>query len=699
MRLKKTKALRYVISIFLTIGTVLSIGFLSFSGLWIIYPYVVPALLAFILSGAIEGKVFGISIFKGLARLKLLTSNAEKHLLFSELNKFLEKPSFQNKYQCDFLNDYRNQRKKYKALKNNPNANEQDINEAKKRLEELKTFFYQQLKEPDDNVIPYISKEFKETSLHELKSARRSVAFLRFFWVVSILVGIVSGLVTAFAVQEAITVGLALSLSATVISAIIWPVAIFAAIGATFLLYYVITDIVKNDLISEACTNTLKLFKRQGEESISAYLLRLTALSIVVIGIMGLTVFATAACGGTCWIAMQKGLKLLAPKLPTFVAYCASVILIPINFTTDLIYAFSTTFQTIDNCKKIFFSLFDAIKHPIGTVKSFYFNVKSNLKKVKQNETWAQFFNPFRILAKLILSPLQALIFLAHLISIGLTTDRFFNVPPPLVAGVCAMSEGLQDLSFLTTEDEEHTDHAEDDHDHGNLLQLPLQVLLSPFLFSAGIFYWVFKKFGNNINFFEVLKNTFELPLLNLIFFPLLLPGALWDWTFKNLKNGDPTFLASIKKSFEVHIHNPTHKEEPVTCELSKEWREIQRPKMILQNTEKRLQTTWVDRKVALEKQTCLRQLVSQETLSEIVLNLKEGRNFNTILMQNSKKIETRPENFNPKINGYTHPANGFAEQQKTWISIFNKNRNLLSKTNSKDTTTLRMVRNAFSLV
>ena len=166
-------------------------------------------------------------------------------------------------------------------------------------MEELKTFFYQQLKEPDDNVIPYISKEFKETSLHELKSARRSVAFLRFFWVVSILVGIVSGLVTAFAVQEAITVGLALSLSATVISAIIWPVAIFAAIGATFLLYYVITDIVKNDLISEACTNTLKLFKRQGEESISAYLLRLTALSIVVIGIMGLTVFATAACGGT----------------------------------------------------------------------------------------------------------------------------------------------------------------------------------------------------------------------------------------------------------------------------------------------------------------------------------------------------------------------------------------------------------------
>nr|MCH9754587.1 hypothetical protein [Gammaproteobacteria bacterium] len=69
MRLKKTKALRYVVATFLTMGTILSVGFLSFSGLWIIYPYIIPAILAFFLSGAIEGKVFGISIFKGLARL------------------------------------------------------------------------------------------------------------------------------------------------------------------------------------------------------------------------------------------------------------------------------------------------------------------------------------------------------------------------------------------------------------------------------------------------------------------------------------------------------------------------------------------------------------------------------------------------------------------------------------------------------
>lgn len=701
MYIKKTKALRYAIALFLTIGTVLSTGFLSFSGLWVIYPYTIPAIFAFFLSGVIEGKVFGVSIFKGLARLKLLTSNADKHLLFWELNKYVEISSFQNKYTCDFLKDYCAQRKKYKALKNKSNVDGEDVKEAKKRLEELKTFFYQQLKEPEHTVTSYISKELREVSLHELKSAKKSVAFLRFFWAISIIVGIVSGFVTAFAVQEAITVGLAWSLSAMALSAIIWPVALFAAIGATFLLYYVMTDIVKNDLISEACIKTFRLFKRKDKEPISAYLLRLASLSIVVIGVIGLTVFATAASGGTCWIAMQKGVKLLVPKLPTFVAYCASAILIPISFSTDLIYAFSTTFQTIDTCKKIFFSMVERAKHPLKTIISSCVNIKNNLKKTKQEETWIQFLNPFRILAQLIISPIQSFIFVGHLISVGLTTDRFFNVPPLLVAGVCTVSEGLQDFSFLTTQDEDHTDQMKDDHDHQNLLQLPLQVLFSPLLLLMGTVYWGFKNDRNKTDFFEILKNTFELPLLNLIFFPLLLPGACWDWIFKNPHNGDSSFLTSMKKSFEVHTHKAEDgEEEPfIICELSEEWREVQRPRMILQNAEKRLQTTWVDKKTANEKQTCLRQLMSKEVFNDVVLDLKEGKSFTDILIQNPKKIKNKLENFKPNINGYPYSVNRFFEQPKTWISIFNKRRNFLSKTHSTDATTLKMVRNAFSLV
>ncbi len=149
----------------------------------------------------IEGKVFGTSIFKGLARLKLLTLNAEKHLLFSELNKLLDRKG-ENwvASQCGFLNDSY-QRKKYKALKNDLHAKDEDIKWAKESLEELKAYFYQQITELSDGN-SYISQEIKEFSLIELKSARRSVWFLRFFWIISILIGIVSGFVTAFQYRE-----------------------------------------------------------------------------------------------------------------------------------------------------------------------------------------------------------------------------------------------------------------------------------------------------------------------------------------------------------------------------------------------------------------------------------------------------------------------------------------------------------------
>lgn len=735
MRLKKTKALRYVVATFLTMGTILSVGFLSFSGLWIIYPYIIPAILAFFLSGAIEGKVFGISIFKGLARLKLLTSNAQKHLLFSELNKFLsKKDEIEIASQCTFLQDYWNQRKKYKVLKNNPSANEEDIKEAKKRLEELKNYFYQQINIPNDadNENHYISQVIKEASLIELKSAKRSVWFLRFFWIISILVGIVSGFVTAFAVQEAITVGLALSLSVTTISAIVWPVAIFAAIGATFLLYYAITDIVKNDAIEKAFSKTLQLFKRKDidnqKEPLGAYLLRLLSLSIVVVGITSLTVFATAASGGTCWIVMQNGIKLLAPKLPIFVAYCASAILIPINFVTDLIYGFSTTLQTIDNCKSIFIAIFEGIKHPIKAFKSFYSNILSNLKKVKREETWVQFFNPFRILAKLIISPLQSLVFIGHLISIGFTTDRFLNVPPPLVAGVCAVSEGLQDLSFLTTEDDHHhtqQDHeGEDDHDHGNLLQLPLQVLFSPLLLSGGIFYWFCKKFGNrnNIDFFEVLENTFELPLLNIVFFPLLLPSAFWNWTFKKAEN-NLTFFESIKKSFDIHAHEHNSPDQPETPkELSAKWREEERVDWILTTARERLNGVWIDKNNATEKQSKLKLLTShreklinffkekqqqQSTISfqeAMEMYFKENPSKESLGNGWIKLSNRTPKEFIDNRLEKKQVENGHCNgnvpiRQDSFSTIFNNPRTIFFKGESKETTTSRSVSEAFRLV
>lgn len=692
MRVKKTKALRYIVATFLTMGTVLSVGFLSFSGLWIIYPYTIPAVLAFFFSGVIEGKVFGTSIFKGLARLKLLGLSAKKHLLILELNQLiifkLKNDSHWLENQCKFLKDYWQQREYYKALKKDPHVDEITLQEAKNKLEKLKNYFYHKACDSNFQSNGYLDERLKEASKHLLKTAKRSVWFLRFFWIISISTGVVSGFVTAFAVQEAITVGLGLSLSATVLSSIIWPVAIFAAIGATFLLYNAIGDIVKNDAISNAFNKTINLFKRTTEESLSAYLLRLLALSVVVVGITSLTIFATLASGGTCWIVMQKGIKLLAPKLPAFVAYCASTILIPINFATDLIYGFSTTLQTIDNCKSIFQAIFEIIKHPINAIKNFCSNIEKELDKLKEKESWGQFFNPFRILAKLVITPLQSLVFIAHLISIGLTTDRFLNVPPEITASVCALAEGASDLSFVTKNDHSHQD--DDGHDHGNLLQLPLQVLLSPILIPVGVLYWMVMKCVNAVSFFDAMGQTFNLPLLNMVFFPLLLPSAVWHWVFKKFES-NLTFFESIKNSFDIHSHEHREELSSAVPRLSDEWIEeyiIHK----LYEAINRLESAFIDKETAREKQEFLRELVKKEGLDFIKKRLKDGIEIDTALYEYEIKLKSSEENI---VNGYSnrHINTNAAERN---CSILMKSRTFF-KSNYEKTTTLRYVEEAFS--
>lgn len=729
MRVKKTKALRYVVATFLTMGTVISLGFLAFSGLWSISTCLLPAILAFFLSGVVEGKVFGTGIFKGLARLKLLGRNGKKHLLFSELNKFLStKDENWITNQCNFVQDYYNQRKKYKTLKADHSAKEEDIKEAGQRLKELKDYFYQQIHIPNNPNIEnsYISQAIKDPSLIELNSAKRSVWFLRFFWIISILVGIVSGIATAFAVHNfidtVILVKLGLSLSAIATSAIVLPIVIFAAIGATFLFYYAITHIVKNDA-KKAFSKTLELFKRKmlennTKESLSQYCLRLLSLSIAVIVIAGITLFATVAAATTNWANMKTGIIKLAPKLPIFVVYCSNAILIPINFVADLIFGLSTTLQTIDNCKgiaknifkkfiKLLKGIYEIIKHPLKTIKNFS-NIKMalyNLKE-KRNESWGQLFNPFRILAMFIILPLQFLVFIGHLISVGLTTDRMNNVPPALVAGICATSEGLQDLSFFTKEDDHNHNHeqdhdAHDGHDHGNLLQLPLQVLLSLILITAAILYWAVKKFGNEVSFFDAIEQTFELPLLNIIFFPLLLPSAIWHWMFKKSED-NLTFLESIKKSFDIHTHHYKTPDQPETPkDLSAEWREIERPQWMLNAAKNRLNSAKIDNPTALEKQNCLEELSSKEGLKYVTNKLNNGENIDEVLSEYTAGTAKKLERSKPLTNGYSNGHINVPASETQFISfssILNKQRTFFTPTLTK-TTTSKNVYEAFRLV
>ncbi len=288
------------------------------------------------------------------------------------------------------------------------------------------------------------------------------------------------------------------------------------------------------------------------------------------------------------------------------------------------------------------------------------------------------------------ISPLQSLVFIGHLISIGLTSDRFLNFPPLLVAGVGALSEGLQDLSFLTSEDDHHGHENDDGHDHGNLLRLPLQVIFSPILLIGGIFYWFFNRNRNSLSFFKAIEQTFELPLLNIVFFPLLAPGAIWHWAFKKESN-DLTFYQSIKLSFDIHSHDHKTPEQALAPkELSPEWREKEYPKWILNKAKNRLGSAQIDKETALEKQACLKKLSSKNELEDVIKQLKEGKEIGKVLSQAGEE---------PVANGYNNKHSEEA-RQRSYNDILYKKRTFFNffKTYTAPTTP-KMVKKAFRLV
>jgi hypothetical protein len=694
MYLKNGKRTQSIIAMFLTAGAVLSMGFLAFAGVYSV-PFLASvalplAILAFFLSGFVEWKVFGKSIYKGLSRLKLVGNKAGNYLLAIELNFYLDRylevlknqgQDINNTSTCGFLKDYYRQRENYRRTRSE---------EDKKKLDELREFFFAQaLKKPGTATKDgYIDACLAEHAQSMLITAKRGVWFLRFFLVISAVIGVGAAVVTAYAMSSAIVVFVALS--TTALLATVWPIAIIAGIGATFLFYYAMTDIVKHDVLEKGFRSLRQLFKRETmgdqEERLPSYIFRLVVLTLLMAGIIALTVFATVATAGTWWFAMKKVSIDLLPRVPVLVGVIARTIIVPINWVTDIVYGLSTTLQTIVKLK--------GLLTPIRYGQQLYVKIKKALYALKEKESWGQLLNPFRIVTKLIMVSFEWLIFLGHVVSIGLTTDRLGSLNPVMVAVVCTIPEALQDANFLLKEEKAHesTGSVETekvatviesdghDHDHGSFLIICLKVIL----------------------------------------FPLILFSATWHWGFRK-KDSDLTLKDSIKQSFGIHEHEAEEQAVQQPLPLSAAWKETHRPNFFLEKAIERMDSAKLDQFSASTKREELYSLIGKR--EKIVKFVKQkavvgetiGNAVETYLkMPKEEKTEANGDASNGLLNGYANGhANAYSklsEKIETNTSIkpssfdvLNKPRTLVQNCclfrKEKRTTTVKMVEQAFSLM
>ena len=468
---KILKKIKYPIGFILILSTILAAGFLSFTGILAIWPFLSIAIAGFVLATSIEINVFKENIWEGIK--KLLTANFVRDAII--INTLEEKISTLNKDTMPlFYQDYTKQKENIKKLSGHRLTQKQKIEkkEAVKTLKSMRQIFINYVLSADKKL--YVESEllndehFSPVEIKTLKSRiYRRWFLLGISWAINILGGAGCALITVQTLLESIPLLASLigiSLSATVLTAMVWPLAIMAAIGYVITMYHTLTDILTNPSFRAWAKKKFEYFQRKGEKHTGKYILRVIGSTLLLTFVIAAGIFATIATAGTWWTLMKN--------FPVIISY----ITVPAEIITNIIFNLS---NSLDAVKKI-------LKHfSLGVV---FQNFVKLLQTTKAKEHWLQFINPIRFILKIVEVPFKAVIFIGHLFSIGAASDRLGDIPPLITAIAAVGSEAFEDLPYTFDIKSEHKKHeaGHHHHDHGDVTSKFLKFALSPlYLLSA----------------------------------------------------------------------------------------------------------------------------------------------------------------------------------------------------------------------
>jgi hypothetical protein len=504
----------------LTAGVIISTGLLSFCGMLFIHPSLVLAWVAFGLAGFVDGEVYKQNIAKGIDNLKLLGNRGIDVFIikaWDERIKLLEKkfkksPNLELNW---FEKAYLDQKKYVASFEHKKLNTEQkrDKKNAIKRLRRMQKFFVKCVLSSNDEGL----EELTDPVRKELPTFKRKLWYLRASIPICLSAGAGFGFATASSLSIAlIGIGMTAALSAT-----IWPLAAVACIGYAFVIYQTVADIICHDTFHKWKAKFLTWFERKksapGEkvESNIKYGLRVVGTALLLSLTIGVGIIATLATAGTWWMAVKNGALLL----PVFAAAANHIrnVLVPLASVTNLIFTFKNSLISVKNILAI--KPMQALREKKAEIKTFF-----------KNESLPQLLNPFRIITKLISLPFMFIVFIGHIIAVGLIGDRTpgLNYGATIASAVSgAASDGLVDLHYVSGHDHEtdeskknassnakdhtHTSeketdphsehahqhshdcaHADDDHEHehnhGLIADWFLKIALSPLLLLSALY-------------------------------------------------------------------------------------------------------------------------------------------------------------------------------------------------------------------
>ena len=495
----------------LTLGASLTLGLLSFSGLFAIWPVVSFAAIAFGLSVAYEGEIYYQNIKGALDKL-FKPDYLEEQIALNYLLNYFPKttnehqnmPGFFIKYVLSLnhlhayselsLSTEQQQRRQhvvtkmdyfenifYQLLKGNARVLE-SITDGKYLTPEEKRElnFYIQNCPINSNDEPLKTANLKQHFQDKLRDNRRVLPFIKVF---SAVVGISMTLATAFLLSEALVIlpPLAALIPASATLFVITPMAMLAGTAHGLLTYNTVTNLVINNTLQQRFNKLRLNIKNHG-----------LPLIITSVALFTLAIALAVCTAGTWWTILQQDVI-----HETTFATVIKLLIASVTGLSSLAFNLENTSATIDMIN-------DSLRNPTNPFTSLFHYLKERTRKVLCSENVLQLINPFRLVLVITVQPLRVVFFLGHLISIGVSADRVPGISKNLSALLGIVSEFFEDWHYFFSIHSHDTivllnERLGAGHHHGLDLPSRLVILLvSPIYFLANLWHIGFSQFNQS---------------------------------------------------------------------------------------------------------------------------------------------------------------------------------------------------------
>ncbi|MDI1351490.1 MAG: hypothetical protein PSV35_01775 [bacterium] len=448
----------YLALILLTTGASIILGFLSFGGMYALLPFLPLAFAAFGLSVAYEGEIYLQNIKGAMGKLfksTYLENHLGKEYLLSQF------PADSQASDCpQFFKDYQAQLKLLSAFghKELNKESRQRKKQVTKTLSDMEQWFALNLF-PDSNksattTSAYATQLRLWLAQHQQNEWRDRLENRRFMFNLvkgfSILSALFMGLGSTYLIVEAFTViPFFAAIPFVFWPFIIVPMAIIAGAAYGMLTYNAVTDLINNNTV-------VKWYQKLRDDLSQGLTPRNIFMTSTALLLVALAIALTICTAGTWWTVATNARPLFdwMKRMPSFI----------MGAINPLITGASAIFFNIQNTAESLEMVDEATRSKTNIGQRIYRAVTDGFQQLKDTEHWLQIINPFRLLLKLTITPLRIILFIGHLLSIAVTSDRMPGMSQILSALIAIISEGFEDAHYFIGHNH---DHEEEAHEHG----------------------------------------------------------------------------------------------------------------------------------------------------------------------------------------------------------------------------------------